>query len=227
VTNVSDRRSALLVDQHPMWLKTVEHVLDNAGISVVDKVASSTPALERLESLRPELVVTELLMPEHDLDGVAFIRMAKERLPDVRLIVFSMVEEADRVQAALAAGVDAYVLKTAHPDDLTSAIRQAFHHSVFLAGALETIAPVEPTPLPDPGNEAGLTPREMEILRLVAEGHSNAELAQMLWVTEQTVKFHLSNIYRKLGVSNRTEASRWAQLRGMLPAPTRALRTVG
>jgi DNA-binding CsgD family transcriptional regulator len=64
----------------------------------------------------------------------------------------------------------------------------------------------------------GLTRRELEILRLVAEGHSNAELAKMLWVTEQTVKFHLSNIYRKLDVSNRTEASRWAQIQGLLPA---------
>ena len=63
-----------------------------------------------------------------------------------------------------------------------------------------------------------LTRRELEILRLVAEGHSNAALAKMLWVTEQTVKFHLSNIYRKLDVSNRTEASRWAQLNDLLPA---------
>ena len=67
-----------------------------------------------------------------------------------------------------------------------------------------------------------LTRRELEILRLVAEGHSNSQLAQLLWVTEQTVKFHLSNIYRKLDVSNRTEASRWAQLNGLLPSPARA-----
>jgi DNA-binding CsgD family transcriptional regulator len=74
----------------------------------------------------------------------------------------------------------------------------------------------------------GLTRRELEILRLVAEGHSNAQLARMLWVTEQTVKFHLSNIYRKLDVANRTEASRWAQRRGLLdtqPAPASALAT--
>ena len=62
----------------------------------------------------------------------------------------------------------------------------------------------------------GLTRRELEILQLVAEGDSNAQLAKMLWITEQTVKFHLSNIYRKLGVSNRTEAARWAQLHGLL-----------
>jgi DNA-binding NarL/FixJ family response regulator len=65
----------------------------------------------------------------------------------------------------------------------------------------------------------GLTRRELEILRLMAEGHSNTDLAKMLWVTEKTVKFHLSNVYRKLGVSNRTEAGRWAQLNGLLRTP--------
>ena len=76
---------------------------------------------------------------------------------------------------------------------------------------LETAPPLEME------STADLTRREVEILRLVAEGHSNAQLARMLWVTEQTVKFHLSNVYRKLDVSNRTEASRWAQLNGLLP----------
>ena len=75
-------------------------------------------------------------------------------------------------------------------------------------------------PLPELDNSPGLTRRELEILQLVAEGLSNAELARKVWVTEQTVKFHLSNIYRKLSVSNRTEASRWAQLHGLLPTPS-------
>ena len=72
-------------------------------------------------------------------------------------------------------------------------------------------------------DQPGLTKRELEILQLVAEGHSNGELARMLWVTEQTVKFHLSNIYRKLDVANRTEASRWAQLHDLLPRMMPAL----
>jgi DNA-binding CsgD family transcriptional regulator len=99
---------------------------------------------------------------------------------------------------------------------VASAVRQAFAHSVFTADS-DLAAAVEPVAAPArkerPG---GLTKRELEILKLVAEGHSNAGLARMLWVTEQTVKFHLSNVYRKLDVSNRTEASRWAQLNGLL-----------
>src|SRR5438132_14211103 len=94
-------------------------------------------------------------------------------------------------------------------------MRQAFGPSIYLRGAPAGSAP---RGVRRDGAGAELTRRELEILRLVAEGHSNAKLARMLWVTEQTVKFHLSNIYRKLDVANRTEASRWAQLHGLLPA---------
>jgi len=126
--------------------------------------------------------------------------------------VLSDRADAREIDDALAAGASTFVVKTAHPDDLGAAVRQTFEHSVYLAGGRAVAQPrprdIEPA--------ADLTRRELEILRLVAEGHSNAGLAKMLWVTEQTVKFHLSNIYRKLDVANRTEASRWAQLHGIL-----------
>ena len=108
----------------------------------------------------------------------------------------------------------AYVVKTAHSDDVGVAIRQTFTPSLFLpsvASASNGNGAMDSHPAADI-----LTKREREILKLVAEGHSNSQLARMLWVTEQTVKFHLSNIYRKLEVANRTEASRWAQLHGLL-----------
>jgi len=108
----------------------------------------------------------------------------------------------------------AYVIKTPDPQDFAPPIRQSFQHSIYFAGA--SIGPVAPTPMPV-DDTPGLTRRETEILKLVAEGHTNAQLAKMLWVTEQTVKFHLSNVYRKLDVANRTEASRWAQTHGLLP----------
>ena len=133
--------------------------------------------------------------------------------------MLSVYDDARHIDGALAAGAVAYVIKTAHPDDLRSAIRQAFAHSVYLPGsrpAAAQAARVATEDLPD------LTRRELEILQLVAEGHSNTQLAKMLWVTEQTVKFHLSNVYRKLDVANRTEASRWAQLHGLLTSPQKS-----
>jgi DNA-binding NarL/FixJ family response regulator len=159
------------------------------------------------------------MMAEGDIDGIELVRQARERAPQLKAIVLSLYDDTKHVDAALAAGAVAYVIKTAHPDDLRSAIRQAFSHSIYLPG--RTAAPVAPAP--EKKDElADLTRRELEILRLVAEGHSNSQLARMLWVTEQTVKFHLSNIYRKLDVSNRTEASRRAQLSGLLATPAAA-----
>jgi DNA-binding NarL/FixJ family response regulator len=211
-------RTAVLVDQHPLWLDTVAQVVGRVNVEVVAKATSSSAALALVEELNPHLLITGIKMSDGEIDGLTLLRKARERDPELRAIVLSMYDDSQHIEAAFAAGAAAYVLKTAHPDDLTSAIRQAFDHSIYLAGARPTVTPA-PVPIDD---SPGLTRRELEILQLVAEGHSNAELARMLWVTEQTVKFHLSNIYRKLNVANRTEASRWAQLRGLLasaPAP--------
>jgi two-component system response regulator DevR len=184
---------------------------------VLAKITSSTLAFHKLDELRPDLLITGIKMAPGEIDGITLVRNARERDPDLHAIVLSMYDDAPHIDGAFAAGAHAYVLKTAHPDDLTSAIRQAFQHSIYLLGARPAAAAAPVAAAAD--DSPGLTRRELEILQLVAEGHSNAQLARKLWVTEQTVKFHLSNIYRKLNVSNRTEASRWAQLQGLLPAP--------
>jgi DNA-binding NarL/FixJ family response regulator len=200
-----------------MWLDAVEQVLRRISIHVVGKTTSTTEALSLVEEHRPQLLITEL-ESEGDLTGLALIERARAAVPAMRTIVLSMHQEVQMIDAALVAGASAYVVKTAHPEDLASAVRQAFSHSVYLAGR-RTVAQTAVAEAPaSSDNEPGLTRRELEILRLVADGHSNAQLARMLWVTEQTVKFHLSNIYRKLDVANRTEASRWAQLNGVLDA---------
>src|SRR4029079_13302388 len=117
------------------------------------------------------------------------------------------------IEAAFAAGASVYCVKTAEPDDLASAIRQAFNNSVYYSTG-RSGRTQEPAPSRQSSEDPGLTKREGEILQLVAEGYSNSQLAKRLWVTEQTVKFHLSNIYRKLDVANRTQAAaRARQLR--------------
>jgi DNA-binding NarL/FixJ family response regulator len=213
---------AIVLDPHPIWLDAVEMVLARIGLNVVVKTSSGREALTTIEHRQPRLLTLELDSPPGEPDGFEVIRRGRELAPDLRAIVLSAHHDTAHIDAALAAGAAAYVVKTAHPDDVASAVRQAFDHSVYLAGG------ARPVPIAAPAAEAakeeqggsqspgGLTRRELEILKLVAEGHSNSQLARMLWVTEQTVKFHLSNIYRKLGVSNRTEASRWAQLNGLL-----------
>jgi DNA-binding NarL/FixJ family response regulator len=210
--------TVLLLDPHPLWLDAVEQTVNRAGARVVGKATSTSAASTLLEQSEPDIVVMELGVDGGRQSGASFIRSVRDRETQPRIIVLSQHDDADSIDAAFEAGASAYVVKTAHPDDITSAIRQSFSTSVFLRSAPRT--PAQSPAQREAAELPGLTRREVEILRLVAEGHSNAQLARMLWVTEQTVKFHLSNIYRKLDVANRTEASRWAQLNGVLaPAP--------
>ena len=207
-------QTAVLCDEHPLWLEAVETVLDGVGVKVVGRTTSPNEALDLVEQARPDLLLTEFPNSGESVGGAELLSRARELVPHLKAIVLSEHSEAERIDSALKSGASAYVIKTAHAEDLTSAVRQSFGHSVFLAQA--QVAPDRRPPADVDDACADLTRREREILSLVAEGHSNAELARMLWVTEQTVKFHLSNIYRKLDVSNRTEASRWAQLHGLL-----------
>jgi two-component system response regulator DevR len=205
---------AVLLDPHPIWLDAIEIVLERAGVGVVAKTTSGAQAIELVEALQPRLLTLEIDALPGEPDGIAVLRGARAAAVNLRAIVLSRIHETRFVDAALAAGASAYLVKTAHPDEVAAAVRQAFDHSAY-----------EPTTSVSNGTAprgaarklpGGLTRRELQILKLAAEGHSNVVLARMLWVTEQTVKFHLSNVYRKLGVTNRTEAARWAQVNGLL-----------
>ena len=208
-------RTAVVLDPHPLWLDAVSRVLEQGNFQVLGAVTEPGEALEIVRTRTPDLFVAEL-HPAPDDESFATVRQARELSPSTRVIVLSAADEPDLVRGALAAGALAFVVKTAEPQDVAFAVRHAFQPSIFLAGRVQA-AP--PAPQQAPAIRQ-LTKRELEILRLVAEGDSNVQLARRLWVTEQTVKFHLSNIYRKLGVANRTEASRWAQVNGLLePRP--------
>jgi DNA-binding NarL/FixJ family response regulator len=209
---------AVLLDPHPIWLDAVELVLDRVGVTVVGKTSSGSEAIQLVEDRKPDLLTLEIDPLPGEPGGLDVLRQVRSTTPELRAIVLSSRHDTGHIDGALAAGASAYVVKTAHPDDVASAVRQAFDHSVFMPGAVTVTAAAAPEVAVQTERPGGLTRRELEILKLVAEGHSNAALARMLWVTEQTVKFHLSNIYRKLDVTNRTEASRWAQVNGLLSA---------
>lgn len=214
-------RRAVLLDAHPLWLEVVEQMVREVGMRVVGKATSPAEALSLVEEHQPDVLLAEIYDPGSPVDGILCLHDAHERCPGIRLIVLSSLDDPHYVNAAFAAGASAYVVKTARRDAVTLAIRQVFESAVYFAA---TPAPTQPAAAGAASGGGGgssaaaLTRRELEILRLVAEGYTNAKLAETLWVTEQTIKFHLSNIYRKLGVANRTQASRWAQLHYMLPA---------
>jgi len=211
---VTRRYSTVVFDRHPLWLAELGRVLERAGFELAGAATSEARALQLVRQHQPDVVVFE---PEACTSGTTrFLEAARLAGPQLRAVAVSAVDDAEAIGAVLRAGAWAYVLKSAHPDDIAVAVRQAFVHSIHLArpGAGGSSAAV--STLADGAGVSVLTRREREILALVAEGHSNSAMAKRLWVTEQTVKFHLSNIYRKLGVPNRTAATRWAHERGLI-----------
>jgi DNA-binding NarL/FixJ family response regulator len=206
-------RSAVILDRHPLWLDAIRKVREGVGVEVVGRATDGGEAVRLVGEHAPDLLIAGL--EASDEQQVACIRRAKEVRFGLKAIVVADTTDPSMIGALFAAGASVYCVRIAQPEDLAYAVRQAFQRSVYIAGEpQEWSAP--PTPAPAEPATHALTRRELEILRLVADGSSNGQLAKKLWVTEQTVKFHLSNIYRKLGVANRTEASRWAHLNGLL-----------
>jgi DNA-binding NarL/FixJ family response regulator len=206
-------RTAVLADNHPMWLDVIEQLLEKVGIVVVARTTSVADAAALVAEHHPDVLITELGPGD---DRVVPIRDALAADARLKTIVLSASDSPEDINGAFTAGASIYCVKTAAHEDIAAAIRQAFSSSIFFARA-----GAPPREARGDGGRAAaaraeLTARESEILALAADGYSNAQLAKMLWVTEQTVKFHLSNIYRKLDVSNRTEAARWAHRHGLV-----------
>lgn len=210
-------KTAVILDRYPLWLEALEHLLERVGVTVIGKTTSASGSFEMIGRMHPSIFIAEYDAIEQSEEGLAALRRVTAKNGGMHSIVLSEHDHPAHVEAAFAAGVSVYCVKTAEPDDLASAIRQAFDNSIYYAGARDPLS-AEFANQPVRDDFPRLTQREIEILQLTAEGHSNSQIASMLWVTEQTVKFHLSNIYRKLDVANRTEASRWAQIHGLLPA---------
>jgi DNA-binding NarL/FixJ family response regulator len=209
----SCKRSAVILDRYPLWLAALDRLVVGVGIAVVGRATEGDEAIALIGEHAPDVFIAGI--NPTNADHIAVVRKAHEVHGMLKCVVVADTADLEAIGAAFSAGASVYCVKTAEEGDLASAIRQAFEPSIFIASnGFESRA--RPVQVGDESAVHNLTRRELEILRLAAEGHSNSQLAQMLWVTEQTVKFHLSNIYRKLGVANRTEAARWAQLNGLL-----------
>lgn len=217
--SLSSLRSAVVLDRHPLWLLAIEDVLESVGIDVVARATGEDDALALVQEHKPDVLVAGLFGPGTGAETFDCVREATAAGTNgLKSVVLGDGDDPQKVRAAFAAGADVYCVRTARPEDVALAIRQVFDQSIFTSlGNSRDSSTMAERPQRDL-LALDLTKRELEILQLVAEGHSNAQLAKMLWVTEQTVKFHLSNIYRKLKVANRTEAARWAQVHGLLSA---------
>jgi DNA-binding NarL/FixJ family response regulator len=214
--NAAVDHTAIVLDPHPLTLAAVVRVLEELGFSVVAKTSAPTEALEAVLRQSVSILILDIEAQDAERDGLSCLAQVTTEAPKTRSIVLTAQTDRRLIDAVFDAGAEAFVVKTVQPEDLAAVIRQAFEHSVYLPSLRRSEAGPLCSESSDETALPQLTRRELEILRLVAEGHSNGELAKMLWVTEQTVKFHLSNTYRKLGVANRTEASHWAHVQGLL-----------
>jgi len=201
----------VVADDHPLFLEGIRAVLDSAeDIEIVGTAESGTQVLSLIPKTRPNFVLLDYLMPH--VDGLACLDTIRARHPDVKVALISAFREPEVIEAALRRGASAFVLKSINPDDLAAVIRQVMNGTVFQA--------LDFGGEPDAGaaaRSAGLTERELSILQALARGLSNDAIAKELWITRQTVKFHVRNIYRKLQVSNRTEAARYAYQHSLVP----------
>jgi DNA-binding NarL/FixJ family response regulator len=198
------RNRILVLDAQPVWLRAVQGILEPAGFQTT---LTSSPK-QALELQRGGTF--SLMMVGIDFDGFdwqQFVETARLQSPACKLIVVSEAEKVQAVRRALKLGADAYVVKRAQPSDVVFAVRQALSSGVYhVAPHLRTSSGTKSR---QPSATA-LTVRELEILALLAEGHSNAEIARALGIKEPTVKGHLWRLYRKIGVRNRAGAASWA-----------------
>jgi DNA-binding NarL/FixJ family response regulator len=199
----------IIADDHGLMVEGTKQALEKAGgFEVVGEATNGAQVLPLVRRLQPDLVLLDLRMPQ--MDGLTCLTKIRKEFPKVKVAILSVSQDPEVIQTVLKRGANAYIVKTVDPDDLPAALRQAVEGTVF------TTVGVSEEPGERAAKEAGLTDRELVIVRAVARGLSNEAIAKELWVAEQTVKFHLTNIYRKLGVSNRTEAARYAFERGLV-----------
>jgi len=204
----------LLVDDHAVVRKGIRAVLSTEpDIEVVGEASDGEEALVQAAALQPDVILMDLVMPK--MDGIEATRQVTTRQPGVRVLVLTSFVAHDKVFPAIKAGALGYVLKDTGPDDLVRAIRQVYHGERTLEPDIarkvlfEMVQPPKQPPTPDP-----LTSRELEVLRLIAQGMSNREIAEDLVLAEKTVRAHVSNILGKLHLASRTQAALYALREG-------------
>jgi NarL family two-component system response regulator LiaR len=213
--NSSDHIRVFVADDHAIVRKGIAAVLEIVpDIDVVGEADNGRDAVIQVEKLQPDVILMDLVMP--DMDGIEAIRLIKDHQPEARILVLTTFAGEDKIFPAIKAGALGYHLKDSRPEELVQAIRQvnrgeASLHPVIARKVLEELSqPSEHQPTPDP-----LTHREVEVLRLVAQGLENREIAERLVITEATVRTHVSNITSKLHVASRTQVALYALREGI------------
>ncbi|MFM7685203.1 MAG: response regulator [Actinomycetota bacterium] len=204
----------LIADDHAMVRAGLAQLLRQYGdLEIVGEAANGLEAVEQVSLLDPDLVLMDMSMPV--MDGLEALKLVKQRNPRTHVVVLSTFQEPHQVSAAITSGASGYLVKDVEPEVLVSSIRAAVQGGAPLspsvaASLLRGAAPAAAPAPQQASNPASLTPRELEILNLIVDGHSNFGIGRALGISEKTVKTHCSRLFQRLGVTDRTQAAVWA-----------------
>ena len=212
-----DRIRILIADDHPMVREGIKSLLASfEDLEIVGEAVDGRDAVQKAEQLSPDVILMDLMMPE--MDGIEAMKRIKASAPGLRILALTSFSTDDLLFPALRAGAAGYILKDTAPRDLVRSIREAHCGEAILHGSvarrvIEGLCPPEKRPQ----EHEPLTGREFEVLELVTEGLTNQEIAAKLFVSQPTVRTHVSNILRKLNVANRVQAALYALKAGLVP----------
>jgi DNA-binding NarL/FixJ family response regulator len=199
----------LIADEQPMLLEGIRHMLElDDRFEVAGTVRSGSAVLPAVIRTRPEVALLDIGLP--GLDGYECLLLLQERHPEIKVVLLAQTPEAIDVSRAFRLGACGVIVKDIVTTDFARAVYEA-----VTGGTFQSVSGPQRSQKVAAAEAVGLTTREVEIVRAVAQGLSNREIAHSLRIAEPTVKFHLSNVYRRLRVTNRTEAARWALSTGV------------
>lgn len=209
---MNSKLRVLLVDDHTLIRKGISMLMDQwEGFEVVGEARNGEEAIELALRLRPDIILMDIYMPR--LNGLEATRRIKALLPEIKVVILTIADDDETIEAAFAAGAEGYLLKTVEPQQLFYLLLDVARGEVPLASALtKKILPKLNSIPKDPL----LSAREKEVLELVALGFTNREIAQRLYISENTVKNHLRNILEKLQTKNRLQAVHYALQHGLV-----------
>lgn len=203
-----------LADDHPLFRAGLRlSFRDTDDLQIVGEAENSFAAVEMISELKPDIVLMDVDMP--GLSGLAATRMLRKTMPDLKVLVLSSYNDTEYIQESMRAGALGYVLKSINIDELKQIVRAVHAGRTVVSAYLVNLAVDEP-PLPEQRNLPDLTRREEDVLKHLAQGLGNKEIADTLYISVETVKSHVRNIYKKLELKNRIEASQAAARYGLL-----------